>query len=61
MFVESFGRHPTDGSGHLLQLDIGMACLVTRDLQLDVFTQHGLTAEAPEFVGAVSVSTRWGP
>jgi len=59
VFVESFGRLSLDSDqAHVVQVDLGAAYSLNPNLQLDFFTQHGLSDGAPDFQIAVGVSAR---
>jgi hypothetical protein len=59
LFAETFGRTGLgDDDTHLLQVDAGALWQLTPDLQLDVYSQHGLTDEAPDLQVAVGLSAR---
>lgn len=57
-YVEA-GVFPTDGATPVLA-GAGLAVLVTPTVQLDAFVDAGLTDAAPDLVGGVGVSVRFG-
>ena len=57
-YVEA-GVFPTDGATPVLA-GAGLAVLVTPTLQLDAFVDAGLTDDAPDLVGGIGVSVRFG-
>ncbi len=60
IFAEGFGRvSRRDDVPTVHQVDFGVAWLVTEDLQLDIFSQHGLVDDALDFQLATGFSYRW--
>ena len=59
LFAESYGRVPL-GSGEpaIVQVDVGGALTLGDDVQLDLFTQHGVSSAAPTLQVAVGWSYR---
>lgn len=59
LFIESYGRLPLASPElPIVQIDVGAALLLGPDLQLDFFTQHGVTQAAPDFQASFGLSAR---
>lgn len=59
VFVELYGQQPFDSDqAKTVQLDLGAAYAITPTLQVDFYTQHGLSDAAPDFQLSVGLSTR---
>jgi hypothetical protein len=43
----------------VIQIDLGAAFQLATDWQIDMFTQHALTNESPDFQVAFGLSTRF--
>lgn len=60
-FLEVSGQQLASSShgGNLVTLDAGLACLLTRNLQLDVAVSRGVNKNAPDLAWTVGLSTRF--
>jgi hypothetical protein len=58
LFVETYGKTAFGNRSDFTQIDAGILWLLTPDLQLDLFTQHGVDGAAPDFQIAIGFSIR---
>lgn len=58
LFVETYGKTSFGNRTDFTQIDAGIQWLLTPDLQIDLFTQHGVDGAAPDFQIAVGLSAR---